>query len=81
MSRYNRYISDAWNVAENSKMLFQLGAIVVIKGTIVARGWNDYIQVGKMSEHAEMHALRNLEKLVQHKKACFEGVQRDAICC
>lgn len=61
MGGHDQYISAAIEQAKKSPMGFQLGAVIVFKGNIVARGHNRYISScsynRRISIHAEVDAI------------------------
>ena len=61
MGGHDQYISAAIEQAKKSPMGFQLGAVIVQKGSIVARGYNRYVNScsyeRRISIHAEADAI------------------------
>jgi len=75
-----KFISIAFDAAENSNMLMRHGCVVVDSNKIVGVGWNNYRTqfsdkfTGKTcSCHAEMHALREaLKRKTKGKSSPFK---------
>ncbi len=77
--REQKFIDEAYDQAQNSKMLCRHGCVCVINGKIVSSGYNNYRThsctklIDGCSCHAEMDAIRKILIKVSSAKGPLKG--------